>query len=85
MLPDWRVSPWPRKKSPPFRNSSGRVLEHIEHLKSSTSRLSSRPRTPTPIFNVTREDMPGASFPAGGPGIAPRVANDLVLVPKVVE
>lgn len=69
-----------------FEGQLGRVLEHIAHLK----KLDVSEVEPTahtyPVFNVTREDIPGASLPREAAlGIAPRVANNLVIVPKVVE
>jgi len=69
-----------------FENQLGRVLEHIEHLK----KLDVSGVEPTahtyPVFNVVREDVPGASLPRESAlAIAPRVANHLIVVPKVVE
>jgi aspartyl-tRNA(Asn)/glutamyl-tRNA(Gln) amidotransferase subunit C len=69
-----------------FQGQLGRVLEHIEHLK----KLDVSGVEPTahtyPIFNVTREDTPGASMSREAAlGLAPRAANNLVIVPKVVE
>ena len=69
-----------------FHDQLGRVLEHIEHLK----KLDVSGVEPTahtyPIFNVTREDVPGVSMPREAAlGLAPRTANNLVIVPKVVE
>jgi aspartyl-tRNA(Asn)/glutamyl-tRNA(Gln) amidotransferase subunit C len=69
-----------------FQGQLARVLEHIEHLK----QLDVSGVEPTahtyPIFNVTREDVPGTSLPREAAlGLAPRAANNLVIVPKVVE
>lgn len=69
-----------------FQGQLGRVLEHIEHLK----KLDVAGVEPTahtyPIFNVTREDVPGASLAREAAlGLAPRAANNLFIVPKVVE
>ena len=69
-----------------FQGQLGRVLEHIEHLK----KLDVAGVEPTahtyPIFNVTREDVPGASLAREAVlGLAPRAANNLFIVPKVVE
>lgn len=69
-----------------FQGQIGRVLEHIEHLK----KLDVSAVEPTahahPVFNVTREDSPGTSLPREAAlGLAPRAANNLVVVPKVVE
>ncbi len=69
-----------------FEGQLGRVLEHIEHLK----KLDVSGVEPTahtyPVFNVTREDTPGTSLPREAVlGLAPRAANNLVIVPKVLE
>jgi aspartyl-tRNA(Asn)/glutamyl-tRNA(Gln) amidotransferase subunit C len=69
-----------------FQGQLGRVLEHIEHLK----KLDVSTVEPTahtyPIFNVTREDVPRTSLAREAAlGLAPRTANNLVIVPKVVE
>ena len=69
-----------------FQSQLGRVLEHIEHLK----KLDVSGVEPTahtyPVFNVTREDTPGASLPREAVlANAPRAANNLIIVPKVVE
>lgn len=69
-----------------FQGQLGRILEHIEHLK----KLDITDVEPTahtyPVFNVTREDKPGASLSREAAlGIAPRAANNLVIVPKVLE
>lgn len=69
-----------------FEGQLGRVLEHIEHLK----KLDVTDVEPTAhtsaVFNVTREDTPGRSLSREAAlGIAPRTANNLVIVPKVVE
>ena len=69
-----------------FEGQLGRVLEHIEHLK----KLDVTGVEPTAhtsvVFNVVREDVPGASLArTAALGIAPRAANNLVIVPKVVE
>ena len=69
-----------------FQEQLGRVLEHIEHQ----SKLDVSGVEPTahtyPIFNVTRQDSPRASMPRETAlSLAPRTANALVIVPKVVE
>jgi aspartyl-tRNA(Asn)/glutamyl-tRNA(Gln) amidotransferase subunit C len=69
-----------------FQNQLGRVLDHIEHLK----KLDVSGVEPTahtyPTFNVTRQDTPGESMPREAAlGLSPRAANNLVIVPKVVE
>jgi aspartyl-tRNA(Asn)/glutamyl-tRNA(Gln) amidotransferase subunit C len=69
-----------------FQGQLGRVLEHIEHLKK-LDVSSVEPTAHTyPIFNVVREDVPGSSLSREAAlGLAPRSANNLVIVPKVVE
>jgi aspartyl-tRNA(Asn)/glutamyl-tRNA(Gln) amidotransferase subunit C len=69
-----------------FQGQLGRVLEHIEHLK----KLDVSTVEPTahtyPIFNVARDDVPRASLAQSAAlSLAPRAANNLVVVPKVVE
>ena len=69
-----------------FQGQLGRILEHIEHLK----KLDVSGVDPTahthPVFNVIREDVPGESLPREAVlGIAPRSANNLVIVPRVLE
>ncbi len=69
-----------------FQDQLGRILEHIEHLK----KLDVSGVEPTahtyPVFNVTRDDVPGESLPREAfLGIAPRSANNLLIVPKVLE
>ncbi|HEY5706960.1 MAG TPA: Asp-tRNA(Asn)/Glu-tRNA(Gln) amidotransferase subunit GatC [Terrimicrobiaceae bacterium] len=69
-----------------FQEQLGRVLEHIELLK----KLDVSGVEPTahtyPIFNVTRQDIPGASMSREAAlALAPRAANNLFIVPKVVE
>jgi len=69
-----------------FQGQLGRILEHIEHLK----KLDVSEVEPTahtyPVFNVVREDEPrhGLSKEAAI-GLAPRAANGLFVVPKVIE
>ena len=69
-----------------FQGQLSRVLEHIEHLK----KLDVSAVEPTahtyPVFNVTRDDLPKASLTRDSVlSLAPRAANNLVVVPKVVE
>ena len=69
-----------------FQGQLDRVLEHIEHLK----RLDVSGVEPTahtyPIFNITRHDLPKTSLARESVlKLAPRAANNLVVVPKVVE
>ncbi|HEY5743119.1 MAG TPA: Asp-tRNA(Asn)/Glu-tRNA(Gln) amidotransferase subunit GatC [Terrimicrobiaceae bacterium] len=69
-----------------FEGQLARILEHIEHLKK-VDVSSVEPTAHTyPIFNVTREDVPGTSLPREAfLDLAPRSANNLLIVPKVVE
>jgi aspartyl-tRNA(Asn)/glutamyl-tRNA(Gln) amidotransferase subunit C len=69
-----------------FEGQLGRVLEHIDLLK----KLDVTDVEPTahthPVYNVTREDVPGPSLPRETVlANAPRTANNLIIVPKVVE
>jgi aspartyl-tRNA(Asn)/glutamyl-tRNA(Gln) amidotransferase subunit C len=66
-----------------FQGQLGRDIEHLKKLDVSGV----EPTAHTyPIFNVTREDAPGASIPREAVlRLAPRAANNLVIVPKVVE
>lgn len=69
-----------------FEGQLSRVLEHIDLL----SKLDVSGVEPTahahPVFNVIREDTPGTSLPREAVlANAPRVANHLIIVPKVVE
>lgn len=69
-----------------FEGQLSRVLEHINLL----SKLDVSDVEPTahahPVFNVIREDIPGTSLPREVVlANAPRVANNLIIVPKVVE
>ncbi len=69
-----------------FEGQLGRVLEHIEHLKKLDVTGVEPTAHTSAVFNVTREDVPGTSLTrAAALGIAPRSANNLVIVPKVVE
>ena len=69
-----------------FEGQLGRVLEHIEHLKTvDVSNVEPTAHT-MPVFNVTREDIPQESLDrAAYLKIAPRVGNNLVILPKVIE
>lgn len=69
-----------------YQSQLGRVLEHIEQL----SRANIEGIEPTahanPVFNVIREDEPAESLPrAAFLDLAPRAANNLLVVPKVIE
>lgn len=69
-----------------FQGQLGRILEHIEHLK----KLDVSAVEPTahtyPVFNVVRDDVVGPSMPREDfLALAPRSANTLLVLPKVVE
>lgn len=69
-----------------FEGQLGRVLEHIEHLKKLDVEGVEPTAHTSEVFNVTRADVPGDSLPrAAALGLAPRAANNLVIVPKVIE
>jgi aspartyl-tRNA(Asn)/glutamyl-tRNA(Gln) amidotransferase subunit C len=69
-----------------FEGQLGRVLEHIEHLKKLDVTNVEPTAHTSAVFNVVREDVPGISLPRSAAlEIAPRTANNLVIVPKVVE
>lgn len=69
-----------------FQGQIGRVLEHIEQLrKLDVSKVEPTAHT-HPVFNVTRTDEPGTSLSREAAlGLAPRAANNLLIVPKVIE
>lgn len=69
-----------------FQQQLRRVLEHAEKLREpDTSRVEDI-SPGEPIFAVLREDDPRSWFSAKEAlGNAPRQANDLFVVPKVVE
>ncbi len=69
-----------------FQSQLGRVLEHIEHLKKLDITGVEPTAHTSPIFNVTREDVPRPGLERSAVlGLAPRSANNLVIVPKVLE
>lgn len=69
-----------------FQGQLGRVLEHIEHLKKVDVEGVEPTAYAHPVYNVLREDAPRAGLPREAAlGIAPRSANNLVIVPKVIE
>jgi aspartyl-tRNA(Asn)/glutamyl-tRNA(Gln) amidotransferase subunit C len=69
-----------------FEGQLGRVLEHIEHLKKLDVTGVEPTAHTSAVFNITRADEPGRSLPrTTALGLAPRAANNLVIVPKVVE
>ena len=63
-----------------------RVLEYAEKLREPDSSRMEAAAHAAPIFDVLREDEPRPGFTAGEAlSNAPRQANDLFVVPKVVE
>ena len=69
-----------------FQSQLGRVLEHIEHLKKLDITGVEPTAHTSPVFNVTREDVPRPGLERSAVlSLAPRSANNLVLVPKVLE
>ena len=69
-----------------FQEQLRRVLEYAEKLREpDTSRVETAAHA-APIFDVRREDEPHPWFTAEEAlSNAPRQANDLFIVPKVVE
>ncbi len=69
-----------------YQGQLGRILEHIEHLKK-VDVTDVEPTAHTyPVFNVVREDVPQKGLSRDAVlGNAPRSANSLIIVPKVVE
>jgi aspartyl-tRNA(Asn)/glutamyl-tRNA(Gln) amidotransferase subunit C len=69
-----------------FQNQLGQVLSHVEQLKKvdvSTVEPTAHART---VFNVFRADESREWFtPETALKNAPRAANDLFIVPKVIE
>ena len=69
-----------------FEGQLGRVLEHIATLKKVDVTGVEPTAHTSEVFNVTRADIPGTSLPREAVlANAPRSANNLVIVPKVVE
>jgi aspartyl-tRNA(Asn)/glutamyl-tRNA(Gln) amidotransferase subunit C len=69
-----------------FQGQLGRILEHIEHLKKLDVTGVEPTAHTSPVFNVIREDVPGESLDREVVlKNAPRSANKLVVVPKVIE
>lgn len=69
-----------------FQDQLRRVLEYAEKLREpDTSQMQTAAHT-APIYDVLREDEPRSWFTADEAlRNAPRQANDLFVVPKVVE
>ena len=69
-----------------FQAQLSQVLEYVEKLKAvDVSRVEATAHT-NPVFNVVREDEPRDWFgPAEALANAPRQANSLFIVPKVID
>lgn len=74
------------KETKLFQTQLGRVLEYAEKLRElDTSHVEAAAHA-VPIFNIFREDEPRAGFTAKEAlSNAPRKANGLFIVTKVVE
>ena len=69
-----------------FQEQLRRVLEYAEKLREPDTGQMEAAAHAAPIFDVLREDEPRPWFTAEEAlGNAPRQANDLFVVPKVVE
>ncbi len=69
-----------------FQKQLGDVLKYVEKLRQADVSHVQAAAHALPIFNVFREDAPRDWFTAGQAlSNAPRKANDLFIVPKVVE
>ena len=69
-----------------FEGQLCRVLEHIEFLKRLDVADVEPTAHPHAVFNVIREDAPQAGLATeAAMALAPRSANQLFIVPKVVE
>jgi aspartyl-tRNA(Asn)/glutamyl-tRNA(Gln) amidotransferase subunit C len=69
-----------------FQGQLQRVLEYAEKLREPDTSQMEAAAHAAPIFDVLREDEPRPGFTAGEAlSNAPRQANDLFVVPKVVE
>ncbi|HMG06623.1 MAG TPA: Asp-tRNA(Asn)/Glu-tRNA(Gln) amidotransferase subunit GatC [Chthoniobacterales bacterium] len=69
-----------------FQAQLGRVLEYAEKLRELDVRAVEEATHAVPIFNLFREDAPRSWFTAEEAlANAPRQANSLFVVPKVVE
>jgi aspartyl-tRNA(Asn)/glutamyl-tRNA(Gln) amidotransferase subunit C len=69
-----------------FQAQLGRVLEYAEKLREPDTSQVEVAAHAVPIFNIFREDEPRAGFTAEEAlGNAPRQANGLFIVTKVVE
>jgi aspartyl-tRNA(Asn)/glutamyl-tRNA(Gln) amidotransferase subunit C len=69
-----------------FQEQLRRVLEYAEKLREPDTSQVETAAHAAPVFDVRREDEPRPWFTAGEAlSNAPRQANDLFIVPKVVE
>jgi aspartyl-tRNA(Asn)/glutamyl-tRNA(Gln) amidotransferase subunit C len=69
-----------------FQKQLGDVLNYVEKLRQADVSRVEVAAHALPIFNVFREDVPGDWFAAEQAlSNAPRKANGLFIVPKVVE
>lgn len=69
-----------------FQEQLGRVLEYAEKLREPDTSQVEVAAHAVPIFNIFREDEPRAGLTAEAAlGNAPRQANGLFIVTKVVE
>ena len=69
-----------------FQAQLGRVLEYAEKLREPDTSQVEPAAHAVPIFNIFREDEPRAALTAEEAlSNAPRQANDLFIVTKVVE
>jgi aspartyl-tRNA(Asn)/glutamyl-tRNA(Gln) amidotransferase subunit C len=69
-----------------FQAQLGRVLEYAEKLREPDTSHVEATAHAVPIFNIFREDEPRAGFTAEDAlSSAPRQANGLFIVTKVVE
>jgi aspartyl-tRNA(Asn)/glutamyl-tRNA(Gln) amidotransferase subunit C len=69
-----------------FQEQLRRVLEYAEKLREPDTSQVEAAAHAAPVFDVLREDEPSPWFTAEEAlGNAPRQANDLFVVPKVVE
>jgi aspartyl-tRNA(Asn)/glutamyl-tRNA(Gln) amidotransferase subunit C len=69
-----------------FQRQLDDVLKYVEKLRQADVSRVEEAAHPLPIFNVFRDDAPSDWFSAEQAlSNAPRKANDLFIVPKVVE
>jgi len=69
-----------------FQSQLGRVLEHIDQLSKADIEGIEPTAHANPVFNVIREDFPVEGLKSEDfLVLAPRSANNLLIVPKVIE